>query len=170
MYVQRYVANTPDRGEGEGEGSGPSRDQFPPSVLRACSLLRAGGNNTPQPANFICCHFLIFSLSLSLPETQQCATLTSHSAPLHACEAEIGCSGLSKVSKLSPLPRMFFPLPLFFICHVLRAKNTPDILVFFSFFFFFSFFSVACGIQQFQVGSREERARRKDKSTETGCI
>lgn len=62
VRLQVCGKNTPDRGE----GSGPSRDQFPPSVLRACSLLRAGGNNTPQPANFICCHFLIFSLSLSL--------------------------------------------------------------------------------------------------------
>lgn len=50
---------------------------------------------------------LSHSAALSPPETQQRATPTSHSAPLHACEVEIGCSTLSKVSKLSPLPGMF---------------------------------------------------------------
>lgn len=90
---------------------GPPGTNFPSLFPKACSLLRAGGNNTPQPANFICCHFLSFSPSP--PETQQCATPTSHCALLRACEAEIGCSGLSKVSKLSLLPRMF-SLPLYF--------------------------------------------------------
>lgn len=64
------------------------------------------------------------SVALSPPETQQRATPTSRSAPLHACEVEIGCSRLSKVSKLSPLPRMF-PLSLYFssVCHVLKEKK-----------------------------------------------
>lgn len=96
------------------EGTGPTGDQFPLAALKACSLLRTGGNNTPQLANFICCHFPSLCLSLSPPETQRSTAQASHSAPLHACEAEIGCSGLSKVSKLSLLLPQMFSLCLYF--------------------------------------------------------
>lgn len=145
------------------EGLGPTRDRFPQSVVKTCSLLRAGGNNTPQPANFICCHFLTFTPSP--PKTQQCATPTSHSAPLHACEAEIGCNGLSKVSKLSPLPRMF-SLSVYFSSVIFWEWKNPQT----SWFYLF-FLGIACGLRQFQVGTGEERASEtKDKSRDTACI
>lgn len=118
-----HVWRTPLTDEKE-KAPRPTGDQFPQSVLRACSLLRAGGNNTPQPANFICCHILLFSVSLSLLLKHN--TVPPRLPTVHhctACEAEIGCSGLSKVSKLSPPPRMFSFAPLYFsICHVLRVK------------------------------------------------
>lgn len=128
---------------------GSTGDQFPRSVPRACSLSRAGGNNTPQPANFIFYHFLSFSPCP--PETQQSATSASHGAPLQACEAQIGCSGLSEVSELLLLPGRF-SLFLFFICHVPGSENKPRHFgsgVFFS----------PCVQLEFKVGSREGRGR-----------
>lgn len=118
-------------------------------ISPVCSLLGAGGNNTPQPANFICCHFLSFSPSP--PETRQRATRTSHSAPLHACEAEIGCSGLSKAPKLSPLPRMFSLSLYFSSVMFLRVKINQT-----SWFYLF-FCAIACGRREFEVGTGEGR-------------
>lgn len=110
-----HVVNTPDRWERE--GSGPTGDQFLQCVRKACSLLQAGENNTSQPANFIRCHFLSFSLPLLLKHNSVPPWLPT----VHHCEAEVGCSVLSKVSKLSPQPRMF-SLSLYFSCHVPKAK------------------------------------------------
>lgn len=90
----------------------PQAHQGPisPSLFRkACSLPWAGGgwgDNTPQLANFICCHFLSFPLSLSSWNAVRHKDFPWCAVP-HACEAQIGCIGLFKVSKLSALPGMF---------------------------------------------------------------
>lgn len=45
------------------EARSPTGDQFLQPVPKTCSLLPASENNTPQPANFICCHLLSLSFS-----------------------------------------------------------------------------------------------------------
>lgn len=149
VRLQVCGKNTPDRGE----GSGPSRDQFPPSVLRACSLLRAGGNNTPQPANFICCHFLIFSLSLSLKHNSAPHWLPTvhHCTPVKPRLVAVGSPRFQSCRRCLEC----FSLSLYFSSVMFWEQKIHQTS------WFFLLLRVACGLQQFQVGSGEERASRK---------
>lgn len=117
----------------------PQAHQGPisPSLFRkACSLPWAGGgwgDNTPQLANFICCHFLSFPLSLSSWNAVRHKDFPWCAVP-HACEAQIGCIGLFKVSKLSALPGMFSLSS----CVVLVGVKINQTYWFIYFFYFFS--------------------------------
>lgn len=111
--VSLCVANTPDRWK----DPGPSGDQFPQSVVRVCSLLWTEGNNTPQLANFICCHFLSFSRSHCCPPPNPpCPTrppalnrpATSRRAQCHTpVKHRLVALGFFRVSELSLLPGTF---------------------------------------------------------------
>lgn len=162
LCVFPCVANTPDRRE-RGRLGGPPGTNFPSLLRKACSLLRAGGNNTPQCAKL---HLLPFSLILSHSSWN---TTVRHTDFPQCTAARLrsrdwlrwALQGFKAVAAAWNV----FSLPPFFICHVLRAKinQTSWFLVF-----------PGCCMWAPTVSSWHWRGGRasetKDKSRDTACI